>query len=226
MKLILFDFCETLVDFQTADAFVDFVLQRSGRGRNKIIQMLSSALYRLRLIAVANKLVPGLNLSKRLQLFQLRGLSTAQMAEWSRAFVEEKIRPNIIPELWQKLREHQQAGDMIVLVSGGYEDYLSEFARQEHIPFVLGTRIGRKNNQLTGFFEGPDCLQTQKVHRVQQWLSAQNRSFDTSVLYSDSITDMPLFKWVDHPIVVSKNQSQAWAQKHHFTEIIHTSHDY
>jgi HAD superfamily hydrolase (TIGR01490 family) len=221
MKLVIFDFCETLVNFQTADVFVDYVLQQSGRGKSKVMRMLSSVLYRLRLIAVANKFFPGLNLSKRLHLYQLRGLSTQEMQLWSQNFVAEKIRPNLIPELMQKLKEHQKAGDFIVLISGGYEDYLNEFAQQENITAVMGTKIERKNNRLTGFFDGADCLREEKVNRLKDWLSNQNQLFESSVLYSDSMTDMPLFEWVNQPIVVSKNKSQTWAKQHNFTEIIH-----
>ncbi|MFN8275506.1 MAG: HAD-IB family hydrolase [Flavobacteriaceae bacterium] len=221
MKLVIFDFCETLVNFQTADVFVDYVLEQSGRGKSKITKILISVMYRLRLIALANKIFPGLNLSKRIHLYQLRGIPTQQMQLWSQNYVSEKIRPNLIPELVQKLREHQQAGDFVLLISGGYEDYLLEFAQQENIPVVMGTRIERKNNRLTGFFDGPDCLQQEKVNRLKDWLSNQNQLFGSSVLYSDSMTDMPLFEWVNHPVVVSKNKSQAWAQQHNFTEIIH-----
>lgn len=221
MKLVIFDFCETLVNFQTADSFVDFVLNRSKRGRSRINKTVLSILYRMRLIALANKIFPDLNLSKRLCLYQLRGLSTHEMDSWSKAFVAEKIYPNLIPELMEKLNNHQESVDYIVLISGGYEDYLNVFAQQENIPVVMGTRIQRKNNCMTGFFEGADCLRKEKVNRLNEWLSTQNNHFESLVLYSDSITDMPLFKLVDHPIVVSKHRSQAWAKHHDFKEIIH-----
>jgi HAD superfamily hydrolase (TIGR01490 family) len=222
MKLVIFDFCETLVNFQTADCFVEYILHQSGRGKIKFNKKLTAVLYRLRIIALANKLFPGLNLSKRMCLYQLQGLPTHEMDSWSKSFVNEKIRPNLIPELMLKLKEHKQVGDYIVLISGGYEDYLTVFAQQENIPGVMGTRIQRKNNRLTGYFDGADCLHTEKVNRLNEWLSTRNNHFESTVVYSDSITDMPLFKWVDVPIVVSKNRSQLWSQEYKFSEIIYS----
>lgn len=222
MKLVIFDFCETLVNFQTADCFVEYILHQSGRGKRKYNKILTAVLYRLRVIALTNKLFPGLNLSKRMCLYQLQGLPNHEMDSWSKAFVNEKIRPNLIPELMIKLKEHQQVDDYIVLISGGYEDYLNVFAQQENIPVVMGTRIQIKNNRLTGYFDGADCLHTEKVNRLNEWLSTRNNHFESTVVYSDSITDMPLFKWVDDPIVVSKNKSQLWSQEYKFGEIIHS----
>jgi HAD superfamily hydrolase (TIGR01490 family) len=221
MNLVIFDFCETLVNFQTADSFVDFILHQSGRKKRKFSKLMLSVLHRLRLIVLINKLFPSFNLSKRLCLYQLRGLPTLEMTGWNEAFVTEKIRPNLIPELMLKLKEHQQAGDYILLISGGYEDYLNVFAQQENIPSVMGTIIERKNNRLTGFFEKADCLNKEKVNRLNIWLSTQKKQFDSTFVYSDSISDMPLFKYVDYPIVVSKNRSQLWVQEHKFSEIIY-----
>jgi phosphoserine phosphatase len=74
-KLALFDFCETLVSFQTAGRFVDFVRAKLGSRRMLKLEELRVKSKALRFTAVANKLLPHYNFDKRLHLYQLKGLS-------------------------------------------------------------------------------------------------------------------------------------------------------
>jgi len=221
MKLVIFDFCETLVRFQTADAFVHFVMQKLNIKENKFLRMLGSILFKMKVIALINTFFPAFNPSKRLTLWQLRGVSTTDIENCAKEFEQTEIRSQLIPELMEQLRIHQAAGDHIIIISGGYEPYLNYFAQKEGISIVMGTKMKARNRKLSGTFDGADCLKGEKVVRLNDWLLKQKANYCSSVVYSDSATDMPLFDWVEEPVVVSNKKSQAWAQKLQFKEIIH-----
>ncbi|OYU85065.1 MAG: hypothetical protein CFE24_03655 [Flavobacterium sp. BFFFF2] len=221
MKLVIFDFCETLVRFQTADAFVHFVMQKLNKKESKFLRLLGAFLFKIKVIALINTFFPAFNPSKRLTLWQLRGVSETEMERCAQEFEQTQIRSQLIPELMEQLRLHQAAGDHIIIISGGYEPYLNYFAQQEGISVVMGTKMKANKGKLTGTFDGADCLKDEKVIRLNDWLLKQKTNYSSSVVYSDSATDMPLFVWVDEPVVVSNKKSQAWAQKLQFKEIIH-----
>jgi HAD superfamily hydrolase (TIGR01490 family) len=183
--------------------------------------LLGDFLFKLKFIALINTFFPAFNPSKRLTLWQLRGVAVTDMENCAKEFEQTQIRSQLIPELMEQLRIHRAAGDQIIIISGGYEPYLNYFAEKEGISVVMGTKMKARNGKLLGTFDGADCLKDEKVFRLNDWLLKQKANYRSSVVYSDSATDMPLFDWVDEPVVVSNKKSQGWAQKLQFKEIIH-----
>ena len=80
--------------------------------------------------------------------------------------------------------------------------------------------MASNSEKLTGFFLGKDCLFQQKVVLIEKYIKDNHLKFSETIAYSDSKTDLPLLQWADEAIVVSKNESQAWASSYGFKEII------
>lgn len=220
-NLVVFDFCETLVDFQTADCFVDFVIADRVKVITQLLDFAIKFLNRLRVIPLINLINPKLNISKRLNLLKIHGVKIDVVRTKAMDFVNTVIQNRYNNELLHKLREHKKKGDYIIVSSGGYEPYLKLFSEKEEVDKLFCTQIEFKSGFATGKIIDTDCMFENKVKLLEEYLT-NNRDiqFTKTIVYSDSISDLPLLKWANQAYVVSYNASQNWAVKNNFNEII------
>jgi HAD superfamily hydrolase (TIGR01490 family) len=221
MKLVVFDFCETLVRFQTADRFVDYIIEKENYRKYQWIDLVQKILFRTRVLAVVSKIFPDLNPSKRLKLLQLRGLDEVKVAHFAKEFTSELIRTNLIQPIYNLMKEHLNQNDYVVIISGGYVPYIKVFAEQEGVNYFFATEMELYQNKLTGHFAGKDCLHEQKVRLLEEFLKKNDLQFSNSIAYSDNSSDLPLLTWAKTGVVVSKNKSQNWAKENNLSEIVH-----
>lgn len=219
-RVALFDFCETLVNFQTADAYVDFVREKLNDKRMYMMESMQKLLNTLKVIQIAEKITRyRYSINKRIKLIQLKGHSYAQLQELAKDYYQERITPNLIPDMLNKMFELKKEGYSILLVSGGYDIYLRYFMEEYNLSGLISTRIGFKENICTGRFDGLDCLREGKTELLNLYFESKPQY---SVAFSDSVTDLPFLKWVNDGYVVSRNTTQNWAIDNHLKEIIWT----
>lgn len=219
-QLVVFDFCETLVSFQSADRFVDRIALRYFPARNLRMNHFIRILKQLRILAIANKLFPKLNLNKRLVLLKIRGLKLQDLEEEARKYLDEEIIPGLNEVLIDRMLQHQRNNDHLIISSGGYHPYLILFCEKYGISPLFSSRIAVKNGRVTGFMEGADCMFTQKVTLLSKWTESEAISNLPKMCYTDSVTDMPLLRWADEAYVVSYSKPQKWVAENNFHEII------
>jgi HAD superfamily hydrolase (TIGR01490 family) len=122
-----------------------------------------------------------------------------------RQFKKEVLQFYILPKAVKIINSHRLRGDDILIISAGNE-FLVEPAVSffRHTDFIC-TRV--KRDPLTGSYlpllEGNPVYQKEKVSRWQQWLKKNNKTYDKTLFYSDSINDLPLLELVDIPIAVN-----------------------
>jgi HAD superfamily hydrolase (TIGR01490 family) len=221
MQLVIFDFCETLVNFQSADRFVDFIIEKENYHKYRWVNYLSRILYRTKVLAVASKIFPELNPSKRLKLLQVKGVSNQKVAQYAKDFYEQNIVPNLIPPVYELLQQHLKNNDYVIVISGGYGPYIKVFSEALGAQGYFATEMAHDTMKLTGKFLGKDCLYGQKVVLLENYLKEHPVAYTRSIVYSDSISDLPLLKWADEGFVISKKKSQIWAEANNLKEIIH-----
>lgn len=216
-NVALFDFCETLANFQTADPFVDYVRRHHPSKRMIFYNKLKWCHDRLRLFgAFEHQFLPNKSISKRLKLYQLKGLQRKELVLLAEQYYKNVVKPNLIKEMISELLRLKKEYK-IYLVSGGYDLYLKYFVEDFGLDGYFSSRIGFKDDICTGKLEGEDCMYENKVHILENYF---NKSACEIIAYSDSKTDMPLLTWADEGIVVSKNHSQKWARTNNLKEII------
>jgi HAD superfamily hydrolase (TIGR01490 family) len=220
-RIVIFDFCETLVDFQTADAFVDYArehLKYSSILRKERINLL---LRRCKLTRVAEKLTSyKCSIEKRIKLWQLKGISKDNLTTLAYGYYKEKIKPHLIERTNKLLQQHQQNGDEIWLISGGYGIYLQYFKEEYKIDQLISSNIGFRKDNCTGRMAGLDCMHIHKVELLKDKLS-QEKGIEIVASYSDSISDIPILGVAKQGFVVSR-QHQTWGEAYGFKEIIWT----
>lgn len=69
------------------------------------------------------------------------------------------------PKLLEQLKQHQQLGHEIVLVSASLDLYLKPVCRYLNIDLIC-SEVELKAGKMTGFYQTPDCSNEQKKNRV------------------------------------------------------------
>lgn len=221
-KIAFFDFCETLIGFQTADAFVNYILKQTVDSHRRLKWPLCLYIFlsRIKVLNFLDKVTRHkYSINKRLVLLQLRNQKEIVLKKLAVSYYQDVIKPNIIHPMLELLKEKQKDAWKIVIVSGGYDIYIHLFAKEFNVDGIISSQIEFKNGICTGCIKGLDCLGKNKVLLLNK---QYDREFISSIAYSDSITDLPLLKWVNEGWVVSKDKSQLWAKNHNLKEIIWT----
>lgn len=221
MNLVVFDFCETLVNFQTANAFIDFVVERKKTIWSRFLTSLEFIFVHSRIFAIVDRFLPKYNISKRVNLMKIRSISELEIKNFASDFYNTIINKSIIHFLFTELKKYVDNGDYVIIASGGYDVYLNLFAADNNVKNIVSSKIEFKNGKATGFLlNGKDCLYEEKVIQLDELIHTINLEFQNKISFTDSISDLPLLKWSNEGIVVSKGRSQNWPQIYNFKEIV------
>ena len=219
-KIALFDFCDTLVDFQTGDAFIDFIRENTKKKKALIFEKFRVFLIKIRFFSILSKIFPSNNWHKRLKLFQLKGITKNEIEHLSLLYYTEQIKPHLITRIIQELQQYKKEGYSIYIVSGGFSDYIIHFCKEFEINEPIATNIKYKNGICLGIIDGIDCMHAAKIDKIKNVIDLSNINLEQSVAYSDSVTDLPLLTIVKNGVVLSKKHSQHWATIYNLKEII------
>ena len=223
-KIAIFDFCETLVDFQTADAFVDYVREHTDELSVRRKEKINLILRKYKVTRIAEKITSSkYSIEKKLKLWQLKGLEKDMLNDLAFDFYQERIKPHLIERTNELLVQHQLAGDEVWLISGGYGIYLRYYKEEFKIDKLISSNISFSENKCLGKMEGLDCMRENKVELFKQAFS-QCKGGKVIASYSDSISDIPILLLADRPYVISRRH-QEWAHQYYFNEIIWTKNN-
>ena len=135
---------------------------------------------------------------------RLRGPEAAAAAH--ARFMHEVITPAIRPQAISLIRQHQAAGDEVLIVTATNEFVTAPIARALGVAQLLAVRLARDaNGWYTGEIDGIPTMREGKVRRMEQWLEERGLTWAgvESTFYSDSMNDVPLLDKVDHPVATN-----------------------
>ncbi|MFP5484307.1 MAG: HAD family hydrolase [Gammaproteobacteria bacterium] len=121
-------------------------------------------------------------------------------------FMREVIQPAIRPEALQLVRQHQQAGDTVLIVTATNEFVTRPIAQALGVPELLAMQLARDEaGWFTGEIADTPTMREGKVQRMEQWLAERQLAWGDveSTFYSDSMNDVPLLEKVDHPVATN-----------------------
>lgn len=216
-KLALFDFCDTLVSFQTADAFVKFVCSHVKNRKIATKEFIRKLLNKIGLTAFLSKKFK-IPVNKAIYLWQLKGISETEIDYYASSYYKTKIKPALVPEVMEELQKMKANGYKVYLLSGGYDRYLKYFVSEYGLNGCICTKILFKNGICQGKYDGLDCLNQNKVILLDKYFD--RKKYKKIIGYTDSISDLPMLRWCYDGIVVSRGESYQWAKKHNFKELI------
>jgi len=135
---------------------------------------------------------------------RLKGPELALAAR--RRFMEEVIAPVIRPPALELVRQHQAAGDEVLIITATNEFVTRPIAEAFGVAQLIAVELERDaSGWITGEIRGTPSFREGKVRRFGEWLAARGlHRHETEVtFYSDSINDLPLMDNVDHPVATN-----------------------
>ena len=218
-KIVIFDFCETLVDFQTADAFVDYALSHLDKPSLRYRRSVNNLLCQLRILDIAEILTHWKkSLHKRNKLWILKGIKMSDLEKIALQYYESQIKKHFIQTTLTIMKKHQERGEKIWIVSGGYDIYLKHFVKDFGVEKLISSKISSTNGICDGKMEGLDCLCENKIILLKNIISKE-ASIEIIASYSDSISDIPILNIAQNAYVVSRKH-QSWVNNYNYKEIL------
>jgi HAD superfamily hydrolase (TIGR01490 family) len=133
-----------------------------------------------------------------------QGAAAAQAAH--ARFMRTVVQAQLVPQALELVRQHQQAGDTVVIVTATNEFITRPIADAFGVRELIAVELARgPDGWITGDIQGVPSARDGKVTRVEQWLAARGQSWADvrSTFYSDSINDLPLLEKVDVPVATN-----------------------
>ena len=125
----------------------------------------------------------------------LAGRTLAQWEPLRQRFLAEEIAPRIPEAARSQVRQHQQAGDLVVMTTATNRVITELTSRHLNIGHLIATEceVGA-DGCFTGRIEGVPNMREGKVTRLHAWLAARGQTLEAldSVAYSDSMNDVAL----------------------------------
>lgn len=142
-----------------------------------------------------------------------------QLDEWHHQFMAQVITPAIRPAARSLVKKHQDAGDLVAIVTATNRFVTTPIARAFGVDNLIAADAEmHADGNFIGKPSGVPPYGAGKVVNTRQWLNSLGKSFDSfgsSHFYSDSQNDIPLLSLVTHPVATNPNTTlAAHAQAH------------
>lgn len=205
-KIALFDFCGTMISFQSADAYVQYVKDHVPHNiRMNTLEGFRKMLVMSGGMRILQKFSREGYVNKRMLLRELKGISEEDMQSFAERFYRERIRPAYIPEVIGAVNKHKSEGFRLFIVSGGYDVYLKYVAEEFAFEDVISTCLEFSGGIFTGKYKGADCMNTNKVTLLKKYFGREYLRDCESIAYSDSSSDVPMMKFCRKGVAVIRN---------------------
>lgn len=122
-------------------------------------------------------------------------------------FMRDVVLKVIKPEALELVRQHQAAGDVVIIVTATNEFVTRAIAQAFGVAELMAVNLARdpQSGWFNGEIAGTPSFREGKVARVQEWLAQRQLGWDNveSTFYSDSINDLPLLAHVNHAVATN-----------------------
>ena len=184
----VFDFDGTIT---TKDTLLEFIRFTKGGFHFLWGLILFSPL----LIAYKLRLYPNWKVKQKLFSYFFKGMKLYDFDQLCKDFFHH-ASGLIRTEAQAAVQRHIEAGDSLVIISAGIENWVRPFAEQLNIPFVLCTEIETNSaGCLTGYFSTPNCYGDEKIKRLLKLFPDREDYY--LIVYGDSSGDRELMNYAD-----------------------------
>ena len=153
----------------------------------------------------------------RFQLAPLKENSAETLNRWRQQFIQDKVRPLLLPKAFELLDRHRQAGDTLLIITATNRFITEPIAAALGVEHLIATEPEFKDGHYTGEVDGLPSYAAGKVKRLRTWMAEHGADLEDSWFYSDSHNDLPLLEVVTHPVAVDpdevlreKSQKRNW----------------
>lgn len=188
MGLALFDFDGTITTREMLPAFVysSVTPRRLRIGRLRLAPWIAG--YKLGWVS-------GISIREKISYAAFRGMPEADYLAAGERFAREALPPVLRPEAMSRIAWHKERGDTVVVVSGGFDVYLSPWCRAHGLGLIC-SKLEVVSGALTGRYDGAQCVREEKPRRVRERYALD--TYDAIHAYGDTPEDFALLEIADH----------------------------
>ena len=153
-----------------------------------------------------------------------RGWEQARISAIVRETLIEVIEPIVFDEALQLIRDHQDAGRRVFIISASPEEIVAPLAQYLGVDEAIASRAlldedGRYTGEGEFYSYGP--YKAEAMHTASE---RQGIDLEASYAYSDSMTDLPMLEAVGHPVAVNPDRELARIALERGWEVVHFRH--
>lgn len=195
MGIAFFDMDKTLLSVSSGMNYVQYLWRRRRISlRETLLVFLISAEYSLGVLDFPRAMA-------RMSRSVRDGDAAATRALCDQWFADD-LRRHIAPRAVARLREHQQHGDVVYLLSASTQFAVEPVARHLGVPY-RSTELEVVNNRFTGGIVGPPCYAEGKRYWGEAIAKQHNIPLSECVFYTDSYSDRSFMEVVGRPVAVN-----------------------
>ena len=197
-KLAIFDVDYTLTKRETLVEFYFFMIRKNPKFIKYLPISIFSSIFYVFKIYDASK-------AKKTFIRFIDGIEEKEMKKIVKEFYEKRLSKILYKDAIDTIKKMKTQGYKIYLISASAEFYLSEFYNIKEVDKVIGTRFTTENGLHRNEMAGENCKGEEKVKRLKEVLKKENieADFENSYMFSDSLSDLPLFNLVGHPYLIN-----------------------
>jgi HAD superfamily hydrolase (TIGR01490 family) len=135
-------------------------------------------------------------------LSPLATIPTATLSALHEEFMEKHVRPMMTTLGQEKVEQHRQAGDTILIITATNRFVTAPIATAFGVEHLIATEPEISDGRYTGKVAGTPSFQQGKITRLNEWMQQHGTTLEHSTFYSDSHNDLPLLEIVSKPVAV------------------------
>lgn len=139
----------------------------------------------------------------------LAQFTRADLDRWHGQFMQQVIKPAILPQARELVQRHQAAGDLTAIVTATNRFVTAPIAAEFGVEHLIAAEPElTPGGEITGKLLGSPTYGAGKIDHTRDWLAGLGKSledFGHSFFYSDSHNDIPLLEMVTDPIPTNPN---------------------
>ncbi|AKN33896.1 HAD family hydrolase [Clostridium carboxidivorans P7] len=197
-RLAIFDVDYTLTKRETLMEFYLFMLKKDP----KLIIHLPKSF--VSVLSYAFKVLEAGKAKENFISF-IDGIEEIKMKRLVEEFYRTRLSKIFYKDAIDTIKKLKAEGCKIYLISASAEFYLDELYNIKEVDMVIGTRFTCENGKYRRKIVGENCKGEEKVKRLMEVLKKENVEVDfkNSYMFSDSLSDMPLFNLVGNPFLIN-----------------------
>lgn len=182
--IAFFDFDGTIT---TKDTLLEFIKFSKGT----LSFFAGFALHLPHLLGYKLGLITNQRAKEKILRFFFRDTSLQEFEGYCSAFTKTVLPTLIRPKALQEIRNLQERGIIVAIVSASPENWITKWAQDQHAE-LIASRLEIHNGKITGKILGKNCHGDEKVNRI---LSEYNLSnYRIVAAYGDSKGDRPMLQ--------------------------------
>jgi HAD superfamily hydrolase (TIGR01490 family) len=192
-----FDMDGTLVQGRTPVLLVQFMRRT---GAVSLIFLLGTGLW---LSAYKVGLVKPTRRVRERAAGVFKGRSVEEVEAAMTRFAREVLVPRLHPRVLGALREHAAKGDRVVILSAALEPVVKALGRELGADACVGAACEVSHGRYSGRIDGAIPHANEKPRVAARFMSRAGVLAKDCWAYGDHETDLPLLRWVGHPVAVN-----------------------